>query len=273
MNIQFVKLSPTQNITLLVLSRVPHVNQSLVASALMRADGDAEQVGFLESPRLDGARMRLQMMGGEFCGNASMAVAAYLSSLDGLRNGQNATIPLEVSGAEGLVVCGITASDGGFEGTVDMPLPRSVERRALRYGGTVYNAQCVDMRGILHIILPSGTFQNDGLAEAALKEWSCLFEADAVGLILFDENTGQIRPLVYVPSAGSLVWERGCGSGSAAVGCYLAVRNGREICRAVSQPGGVITVRASAVNGLPDKLSITGMVYVDGKVRKAVVEA
>jgi len=269
---EYIKLSPTENITLLVTGSVARNMQTSVASELMNLNADAEQVGFLEHASLVGARARLQMAGGEFCGNASMAAAAYFSFLDGLSDGKSADILLEVSGAEKAVKCSVTAMGGCFEGTVEMPLPRRVEKRTLSFNEKDYNAQCVDMQGIFHIILQNGAFCNSRTAEAALMEWSRLFKADAFGLILFDETGKSIKPLVYVPSADTIVWERGCGSGSAAVGCCLAVRSESGVCVGVSQPGGTITVRASAENGIINKLSITGIVNIVGEPHRVDIE-
>ncbi len=272
MNVEYIRLNPTQNITLLVLSAVARDIQPLVASALMRLDSGAEQVGFLETPTLNGARARLQMAGGEFCGNASMAAAAYLASLDGLCDGQSVSIRLDVSGADKLVVCSVKAVESGFEGTVDMPLPRAVEAHTLCFNGNEYKTCCVDMGGIVHLVLPYGVITSDRLAEEALNAWSGSFNSEAVGLILFNEDAGCIKPLVYVPSADTLVWERGCGSGSAAVGCCLAARSDGSICINLSQPGGVITVCAVASGGRIESLSITGKVLIDGELRRVTVE-
>lgn len=273
MDVDYIKASPTGNITLLVLSAVARDSQRSVASALTRLESDAEQVGFIEPAGSGGAPARLRMAGGEFCGNAAMAAGAYLARLGGLVEGRTVRVPLCVSGASGPVACTVRTQGGGrFEGTVQMPLPRSVEPCALRFSGRDYDTCCVDMRGIFHILLPSGAFGDRRAAEEALKVWSALFDADAYGLIQFDDESGAMTPLVFVPSADSLVWERGCGSGTAAVGCRLALNAGGAVRRRISQPGGVIEVRASAENGAVTALSITGFVAFDGGVRRVAVD-
>ncbi len=76
MQVQFVKLSPAQNVTILVKDPVPREDQPKIAAGLLSYDSvGGEQVGFLEDSD-HCARMRLQMMGGEFCGNASMSLVA-----------------------------------------------------------------------------------------------------------------------------------------------------------------------------------------------------
>ena len=80
MKISFVKTSPAQNVTVLVTSPVPRDRQAETAAKLLAYDGvGGEQAGFLETPTMPGADARLQMMGGEFCGNAAMSLGAYLA--------------------------------------------------------------------------------------------------------------------------------------------------------------------------------------------------
>ena len=70
MELRYTVIDPTKNITLLVTTPVPRDVQPRVAAELLRREKDAEQVGFAEG--LAAGNPRLQMMGGEFCGNATM---------------------------------------------------------------------------------------------------------------------------------------------------------------------------------------------------------
>ena len=74
MELRYTVIDPTKNITLLVTTPVPRDVQPRVAAELLRRGKDAEQVGFVEG--LAAGDPRLQMMGGEFCGNATMSMAA-----------------------------------------------------------------------------------------------------------------------------------------------------------------------------------------------------
>jgi diaminopimelate epimerase len=72
-----------------------------------------------------------------------------------------------------------------------------------------------------------------------------------------------MTPLVYVRDSGTLVWETGCGSGSAAIGAWRAWKQGGgTVTTPVRQPGGVIQVCAGGNGGLPDAVSITGRVRI-----------
>lgn len=81
MELQFVKVSPNENMTLLIESPVPRSQHLAVAKALI-AYGSvyAEQAGYIEEPENKAACARLQMMAGEFCGNATLSLGAYLFS-------------------------------------------------------------------------------------------------------------------------------------------------------------------------------------------------
>ncbi|MDR2945566.1 MAG: diaminopimelate epimerase, partial [Candidatus Adiutrix sp.] len=136
MEIKFVKLSPTQNMTVLAEDIVPRERHREVAERLMAYDGVfGEQVGFVEKPRNPAAWARLQMMGGEFCGNASMALAALLAWDRGLSAGQRVEALLEVSGAEDLLSVDVLLKDGAAACAVEMPLPESIEELTLSLDG------------------------------------------------------------------------------------------------------------------------------------------
>ncbi len=77
--VDFIKTSPSGNITALVLPLVKRSRQVEIAHRLLRYDPQLEQVGFVE-PAAGKAMARLQMMGGELCGNGACALAWHLRS-------------------------------------------------------------------------------------------------------------------------------------------------------------------------------------------------
>lgn len=235
--------------TVLVLSPVPRGDQPAVATALMDYESvHAEQAGFLESATLPGTRARLQMAGGEFCGNAAMSLAAWLAREDGVADGE---IPLEVSGAAEIVLCRVRlAGDGIYRCALDMPLPATLE--------TACDFPVVRLPGIAHAIVEGA----DADAESLVRRIAEATGEEAAGVILFSRADLAIRPLVYVPAARSMVWERGCGSGTAAVGAYLALKRGADVELSIRQPGGVIAVRAACGDGKITSLAIEGGVRI-----------
>ncbi len=268
MTIDYIKLSPTGNITLLVTSPVPRDRQAAVAARLLEAVG-GEQVGYVEPAADPRAAARLQMMGGEFCGNASMSLGAVLCREAGLAPGAVSEPVIEVSGCEAPVPCRIRREAEGWIGTVQMPLPTRLGLREVPVDGGSMAVPAVEMPGITHLLLPASVGLDEAQLRRRLPEWNRQIAADALGALLWDEAASAIDPLVYVPSAGTLVREHGCGSGSAAVGGWLAVRDGRDREVGIRQPGGTITARARLdASGALSALTITGKVALleEGRV-------
>ena len=82
-DIEYRVFDPTGNITALVETAVDVADQPAVASLVMDAEPDVEQVGFVRfldeaegAAQAGRADVRLRMAGGEFCGNATMCAAA-----------------------------------------------------------------------------------------------------------------------------------------------------------------------------------------------------
>ncbi|MDR2947057.1 MAG: diaminopimelate epimerase, partial [Candidatus Adiutrix sp.] len=113
-----------------------------------------------------------------------------------------------------------------------------------------------------HLIVKSDQIAGDkaAFAERAVTEWRKRFPAEALGVILYDWVRQSITPLVYVKSTMSRVWERGCGSGTAAVGAWLARTASGAVSADISQPGGVISVTVDWAANQPKKITISGTV-------------
>ncbi len=239
MKIRYALLDPTGNQTVLAESPVPIEDQPYTAKRIMAAEPDAEQVGFL-SVRADGVSMR--MAGGEFCGNAAMSAAALYAMDHKIAQG---VVSVAVSGTPDPVdvhVCALP--DGSMRGTVNMPRPVSVKEELFPDG---VRYPVVRFPGIFHVILESPLSRI--AAEALAPDWCRFLRSESVGLIQFDRDTETITPLVYVPSADTLFWENSCASGTAALGAFLAEREG-SVSLSVRQPGGSLHVEADADGGI-----------------------
>lgn len=263
MELKFIKTSPTENMTILIQTPVPREQHLAVAEKLI-AYGSvyAEQAGYIEEAENPMAEKRLQMMAGEFCGNASLSLAAWLAKEKGLPIGEKTEIILEVSGADSLVRCEMKREEKGFSGRVAMPLPKGIEKKTFVLDGESLELTAVVFEGITHIIVPVSLWGENGTekAEQAAKAWAGEMPA-AFGILLFDEEKGELYPLVSVENV-SLIWERGCGSGTSAIGAYLAARAGKSVSVKLKQPGGIMGVEAEYKNGTIKALSITGNVSI-----------
>ncbi len=262
-DIRYVRANPTGNITCLVLSPVTEKERATVTAALMDR---CEQVGYLEAPDDPKKPVRLRMMGGEFCGNASMAAGVYLARKAGMSPGEESEMMLSVSGTEQPVRCGIRALDTAWEGTVEMPGIPDVTSYCLAGKEMI----CVRMEGITHLISEQGSFTPQG-AEDLLRMAAEDLRTPAVGLLQWNEKTGYMTPLVYVPESGTMVWESGCGSGSTAIGVWQAVCRGKgKTITEVRQPGGVILVRTETAGGRLRRCFISGRVTLGEEARLTI---
>ena len=259
MTLSYQKYSPTGNVTVLVTTPVPRSMQPGIASRLLE-DVGGEQVGFIEPVTDSRCAARLQMMGGEFCGNATMSLGAMLARETELSDGAAMDLLLEVSGSADPVACHIRRAGEAFTGTVQMPLPTGVGETVLDTDAGALTVPLVRLPGIAHLILPADVGLDEAQLRRRLPLWNDAIGADAIGALRFNADALSMDPLVWVPSAGTLVREHGCGSGTAAIGCIQALAAGRDVEAGVRQPGGTITVRAGVEGNAITALSITGRV-------------
>lgn len=251
MRYRVIRADPSGNITLFVLDPVDAAGRPALAEQLMkRLDAGIEQVGFVCPPQ-EGADGRLEMAGGEFCGNATRAFGALLARQSG-RSGA-VRMRVEASGCDRVV--GVDADLDEGTARAEMPLPqlvRQIDANGIR--GTL-----VHLGGIAHLVTEDAE-PSEAYLERAESIFAQFPDLDAYGVIFL--NGGKITPLVKVPAARTLFWEGSCGSGTvaAAVAQSEGVRDG-EFVRTYEQPAGLIeatvTRRAGAV----------AAAYIGGTVR------
>lgn len=242
-------LDPAGNVTAIVCSDVSAAERARVAAQILRLpELGIEQVAFLTAPR-SGGEIRLEMMGGEFCGNALRCAGFYQA----LRNGAQgkSCVFAEISGADGVQpVMADTAE--GTASTV-MPLPLSVQPA----GWADVQAARVTFAGITHFVIdcaqPDETLVQRAIAAAP--------EASAVGAIFLDRAHGSIKPVVFVRETASCVAENSCASGSVATAVVLTADFADGITEiGIGQPGGTLEVGVQRTDGAVTGLSIGGAV-------------
>ena len=253
MELNVLRANPAGNITLFVLDPVPIGGRAGLASRLMALPGsDVEQVGFV-CPPASGCAGRMEMAGGEFCGNAARAFGMLMAQ----RLGGLPQVLVEVSGCGAPVTVDVDLAAGTAR--AQMPLPRAVS--PARVDGR--SGVLVDLGGIAHLVVedvpPSLELFNQ--AEPLLQGIPGL---EAYGVIFLESEGGTMTPLVKVPSAGTLVWEGSCGSGSlaAAVAQSQSGPNGPFI-RAYVQPAGVVEAAVAREGGRIVSAWIGGPVRLD----------
>ncbi|MBD2868485.1 diaminopimelate epimerase [Paenibacillus arenilitoris] len=274
--VDFVKCCPANNMTILVMSELPAEQRSRIASQMMNYGHlYAEQVGFVEKPARPGFAAKLHMAGGEFCGNASLALAASLASERSLSTGESMQLTLIVSGSEHPVSCRVQKLDKDYWCEAGMPVPISAETAVIPFEGALLELGIVRYGGSFHLIIDIERF---GIERAAAERLAKLLGiasgANLVGVMLYRPSAGEMAPLIFIPSLDSLVWEQGCGSGTASLGCYLAWIARAAIDTPVRQPGGIIQVSVSwdseSIGGVTIGTAVgivaRGKAYVEGTV-------
>ena len=261
MKLQVVRANPAGNITLYVLDPVKKENRASIASKLMAIESfAAEQVGFACEPDT-GFDGRLEMAGGEFCGNASRAYGMLTTQKRGMSG--KAHLTLQVSGSDRPVGVDVDLTEGTAR--AQMPLPRPAGNRTVDgIEGTL-----VDLGGIVHFVVhaqPDAVLMDkvEPLINAP-REQGGFAGVEAYGVIFLHD--GRMTPLVKVPAAGTLVWEGSCGSGSlaAAVADSLGTQNG-AFARDYVQPAGTVRAELTWENGGVSAAYIGGSVTLDAPV-------
>ena len=250
--LKVVRADPAGNVTLFVLTPVDRALCADAAGKLIAAlpEMKVEQVGFASAPLMGGAA-RLEMAGGEFCGNAARAWGMWTAAGHVPRPER---VRIEVSGCSHPIAVDVDWAEGTAR--TEMPLPLEV-RPVPEFGGTL-----VHLAGIAHLVVrdtaPSREFFRR--VEPAFIGLAGLEAYGVVFLERLDEAAGEERltPLVKVPSVGTLFQEGSCGSGSlaAAVAESAEVRDG-EFRRRYVQPAGAL---------------IASVVRRSGEVRSAFIE-
>ncbi|MDR1971447.1 MAG: hypothetical protein LBQ46_05950 [Treponema sp.] len=266
MKLDIVRADPAGNITIFVLNRIddPLLRVRAAKALLAEPSLGAEQVGFVVPPAGPGALWRLDMMGGEFCGNAARSFGLYAARELGLKG--KLSIPVSVSGTDRPVT--VTADVEAFWAEAEIPLPRGFD--TLVHEGRPYPVYFFE--GITHVIAQDVNPGRDlvgnllELAKKKIPERGGEHALDAFGVMFYEKRRCFIRPVVYVAAADSLVFESSCGSGTAALILALAGNlNDGEGRWEVSQPGGLIEGRVKKEAGEIKALSIGGPVALDSR--------
>ncbi|MEZ4755047.1 MAG: hypothetical protein R3A13_12225 [Bdellovibrionota bacterium] len=226
-----------------------------------------EQGGFLIESQTGKAAIRLQMSGGEFCGNATRSAAALLikdfiggrmlanqANYDLIeKEGNLYRFPVEVSGTEDILYAEVDVSSQEFDVQVEMPVKLAFEaitEHTLKFNEQSIKVKLVDMGGIKHIIVnvEELPFRDDkqfyGSVLDAFRHQLSLNDSPAVGVIwtnLREDETAYIDPLVWVKGTNQYFYESACGSGTIAVSlCELLDKKDRTLTMDIEQPSGYV---------------------------------
>lgn len=231
----------------------------------------AEQVGFIETPVTEEGKkketLRLQMMGGEFCGNAARSLAAYMvySSYPSLNKVEDKyLVELEVSGAKGMVLCEVspTKNSNEFYSKINMPLPISRDEIKFSYENGSLNIMKVELPGITHFIVYSDGIKDKENFFTKFKSELNLDKLDAFGVMFYESHKNFLEPLVYVRETESLFWERSCVSGTTALAYALSYDKKENLNIEINEPGGKLLAYVKWYEGKIKSIKLDGKVTI-----------
>lgn len=245
--------NPAGNITILVNTPVKKEAYAFIAEKLLSAVDSAEQVGFLVPPRC-GGDVRLEMMGGEFCGNALRSAAFYYATENGCWG--ETKVLTEISGAAQPLP--VLVDTGKNTATAAMPLPQKVVPVSFRASAT----EAVFFDGIVHFVT-AAQIEETAVPEIEdyLRFMTKKYNMAAAGLMFYDDVNESLRPAVYVAATDTLFFENSCASGSAAVAAVRAIHeaDGSSLLQ-LKEPGGIIDAAAEKRDGKIISLQIGGRI-------------
>ncbi|MDR2503975.1 MAG: hypothetical protein LBD82_06320 [Deltaproteobacteria bacterium] len=261
LKLDFVKISPGGNPTILLEKRqVAQRDRAAAAAALMsQLHLGAEQVGFVDCAA---SPPSLEMMGGEFCLNATRALAYELrrrgallpledtDDLYGLARSSGLTEPVQLrvragrrAGAEDALECFISLRLPWSEKTISVPARGLTLIRLPGITHLLVEEKNTPLRTVPDLQKEARAYMRRfGLEKEAAcgiirhRPWN-IPEQERARLPLKTQCPGRsITPLVHVAATGSLTAESACGSGSLALA--LALAGNKEISLPVLQPSG-----------------------------------
>lgn len=230
--ITYQRVDPAGNITAFVFTPTPVEERVAIGRSLMeQVDTDIEQVGFI-TVNEKGVPLRMDMMGGEFCGNASRSLG-LLQALLKKREGR-VTEEVMVSGASRLLAVYVDTK----RLCAEIALPKPIAIMPIPLEGMSYTA--VHLSGILHILLPNRE-EDEAFVRRVLPFLKQNYPTEAYGMMFLAESQKEMVPYVYVTKADTLYREGSCGSGSFAVAVAKKdTWNLREKPVLLKQPRGTI---------------------------------
>lgn len=272
MKLNIIKVNPVENMTIFVMDKVDRSIHMNVANKLMEySNVHGEQVAFIENPLTPEGKsintLRLQMMGGEFCGNATRSLAALMVHLNlaGINKSEDLyNIILEASGIDDLINCQVrkTVNSTRYFSRVEMPLPKRVINDKMIYENTEISYSRVDFPGITHFIVENKDIEDKENFFKMVKSKTQKEDLDAFGIMFYDSDSSFLTPLVYVKATDSLFWERSCASGTCALGVALALKDNSDLHEHVKQPGGELEVIVIIIDNKVKSLFLDGSVEI-----------
>ena len=226
---------PSGNTTAVVFDQMLDTDREDLNSRVMSAwkvkeasQPEVEQCCFVTLPKNIEAVARVEMFGGEFCGNATRSVIQLITE------GKDYQGMIEVSGVDRPL--NFNVSNGVI--AVEMPLPLDGNLATQVAEGTL-----VQLDGIAQLVVTDATIQQSRTPRELLNDLLeqnsyDLAEQPAVGVTYYDRDTKNAEFGVWVKEVNTVFDETACGSGTCAIGVASALDARQNQKIEVVQPSG-----------------------------------
>ena len=218
--INYFEVNPGGNTTAIVRGIFTTKRRKVIARRILSTNKKIEQVGFWMPASSKRAVARLEMAGGEFCGNATRSLATLLN--------KKGSFWLETSGLDELVR--VQASSKSASVVLSIKTFRLKDNTCT-------------LPGITHI-LKADRF-NRQEAKRLLRS-KALLQKRAAGVIGYKKlrsDLYEILPVVWVRDIATLIAETACASGTLALAYLLWQSDGITSIRIKQPSGAIFTVR------------------------------
>lgn len=259
---------PSGNTTAVVFDQMLGTNREELNTSVMSAwknkepeQPEVEQCCFVTLPKDSQAVARVEMFGGEFCGNATRSVIQVITE------GRDYQGMIEVSGVDRP----LNFSVSGGVIAVEMPLPRDEKLATQVDEGTL-----VRLDGIAQLVITDFTYQQNQtprelLTKLLQENKYSLADQPAVGITYYDEATKKAEFGVWVKAVNTVFDETACGSGTCAIGVAAATAKKQNQKLEVIQPSGESITTEAAFDNKSGKVvasNIAGKVSIlyDGEL-------
>ncbi|MGO1580450.1 MAG: hypothetical protein ACTHWZ_03435 [Peptoniphilaceae bacterium] len=257
----YFRANPAGNITGFVVWPVfPGYREAYTKAIMEQIDSEVEQVGFI-SPSYDGPPLRMDMMGGEFCANATRAYGYYAATFLGEKG--YVDVEVYVSGIDHPLMVRANLD----EGTSYVELPAPVSKDFLEVDGSKYKVY--ELSGISHLIVDDRK-EDEAFMKEALELLKTNFNSPAYGILLYNKEDLSMTPYVYVEGSQTLIRESSCASGTVALAQHLNKDMDESFTTSIKQPNGILEVITRKVD---DEIYYTIGGKVDiSEVKKVTIE-
>lgn len=218
MKLNYYIVNPGGNITAIVCGKFPKEIKLKITKNILENDSTIEQVGFWETVKNNNLDAKLEMAGGEFCGNALRSLGAILAYFENKKSN-------------------FIIKSSGMKMPVKLNSSTKLSSIILKLSLLKYKNDICNIPGIKHFLSKKRFTKSS--AKRILEEKKIL-KNKASGIISYQNintNTYNIEPIVYVRDTGTLYEESSCASGTLALAYMLYKKKGIKKLN-VRQPSG-----------------------------------